>query len=94
MKNRTLITAADLYVLLQREFRRRQVPECTTCYVQLPFRVDSPNHAGANWEVTFPTECPRGCREILDEVVEEFARSYELLPEAADNPRQLLRNPR
>jgi hypothetical protein len=74
--------AADLYVLLQREFRRRQSPECSTCYVQLPFRVDNPNHAGANWEVIFPGECAHGCREILDEVVEEFSHRYDLLPES------------
>ena len=87
MKNRTPITAADLYVLLQREFRRRQVPECKTCYIQLPFRVDAPNYAGANWEILFPSACTRGCREILDEVVEEFSRNYELLPETSNNTR-------
>ena len=81
MKNRTPIAAADLYVLLQREFRRRQVPECTTCFVQLPFRVDNTNHAGANWEILFPSECSRGCREILDEIVEDFSRRYNLIAE-------------
>jgi hypothetical protein len=81
---RTAITAADLYVLLQREFRRRQVPECSTCYIQLPFRVDNPNHAGANWEIVFPAECVNGCREVLDEVVEDFSHRYDLLPETAN----------
>ena len=87
MKNdvkRTAITAADLYVLLQREFRRRQLPECSTCYIQLPFRVDNPNYAGANWEIVFPPECVNGCREVLDEVVEDFSHRYDLLPETAN----------
>jgi hypothetical protein len=81
---RTAITAADLYVLLQREFRRRQVPECSTCYIQLPFRVDNPTYAGANWEIVFPQECVNGCREVLDEVVEDFSQRYDLLPETAN----------
>jgi hypothetical protein len=82
MKNRTPIQAADLYVLLQREFRRRQVPDCSTCYVQLPFRVDRPEPNAANWEVLIPAACTFGCREVMDEVIEEFSGRYELLPEA------------
>jgi hypothetical protein len=80
MKNRTPIQAADLFVLLQREFRRRQVPDCSSCYVQLPFRVDRRDPEDANWEVIIPTSCSFGCREVMDEVVEEFSRRYELLP--------------
>lgn len=83
MKNRTLIAAPDLFVLLQREFRRRQLPECSACYVQLPFRVDRPDAAKANWEVIFPATCPLGCREILDEVVEDLSQRYDLLPEGS-----------
>jgi hypothetical protein len=83
MKNRLSITAADLYVLLQREFRRRQVPACSSCYVQLPFRVDQPSPEGANWEVIIPTECSYGCREVMDEVIEQFSGRYNLLPEAS-----------
>ena len=84
MRNKTSIAAADLYVLLQREFRRRQMPECSTCYVQLPFRVDNPNATGANWEIIFPSTCTRGCREVLDQVVEDFSHRYDLLPETTN----------
>jgi len=82
MKNRTRIPAADLYVMLQREFRRRQVRECDRCYVQLPFLIDRADSDAGNWELIIPQECARGCREILDEIVEEFSRSYDLAPEA------------
>lgn len=82
MKNRTPIHVADLYVLLQREFRRRQVPDCDTCYVQLPFLVDRVEPNAANWEMIIPASCSFGCREIMDEVVEELSRRYELLPQA------------
>src|SRR2546430_15872219 len=74
MKNRTPIQVADLYVLLQREFRRRQVPDCDTCYVQLPFHVDRAEPNAANWEVIIPASCSFGCREIMDEVLEELSR--------------------
>ena len=83
MKTRTPIQAADLYVLLQREFRRRQLPACGTCYVQFPFRVDRVEADRPNWEVILPAECQFGCREIMDEVIEDFSQRYEMLPEAA-----------
>jgi hypothetical protein len=80
MNNRTPIAAADLYVLLQREFRRRQVPDCSACYVQLPFRVDrSDGHA--NWEVIVPSLCAFNCREVMDEVIEDLSQRYDLLPD-------------
>lgn len=83
MKNRIELAAADLYVLLQREFRRRQVPECNSCYVQLPFRVDRNEDDAPNWEVVLPPGCSFGCREVMDTVIEEFGRVYNLRPEAS-----------
>ena len=84
MNNRTELAPADLYVLLQREFRRRQVPDCQSCYVQLPFRVDRREHDAPNWEVIFPSECSFGCREVLDSVIDEFSRLYDLRREPAN----------
>jgi hypothetical protein len=84
MTSRTPIAAADLYVLLQREFRRRQVPHCSACYVQLPFRVDRRDANASNWEVIVPTSCEYNCREVLDEVIDDFAKRYDLLPEATN----------
>ena len=81
MTNRTAIAAADLYVLLQREFRRRQVPDCTACFVQLPFRVDRRATSDANWEVFIPAECGFNCRDVMDEVVQDFSRRYDLASE-------------
>ena len=82
MRNRTPIAAADLYVMLQREFRRRQIPECPACYVQLPFRVDRSDARAPNWEVIVPTSCENNCREVLDEVIQDLSGRYDLLPEA------------
>lgn len=83
MKNRTELQAADLYVLLQREFRRRQSPQCTQCFVQLPYRVDrNGDDDGANWEVAIPPRCAQGCADLIEDLVQEFRALYDLRPES------------
>jgi len=78
---RTEIFAADLYVLLQRELRRRQSPGCQACYMQLPFRVDRHDPDSPNWEVVLPPACAQGCRTIFEDLVGEFGMLYDLRPE-------------
>lgn len=78
MKTRTEIDAADLYVLLQREFRRRQSPDCTTCFVQLPFRVDRREPETPNWELVMPPPCASDCAAMLEELVLEYGMLYDL----------------
>ena len=77
-QKRAPMSAADLFVLLDREFRRRQPRECGACYVQLPFRVDVPDNGNANWEVVI-TRCPTACESVLQELVAEFQQRYELV---------------
>jgi len=77
-QKRASMSAADLFVLLDREFRRRQPRECAQCYVQLPFRVDVPVNGNANWEVVI-TRCPVACESVLQELVAEFQERYELV---------------
>jgi hypothetical protein len=81
MNNRIALQAADLYVLLQREFRRRQPPECKSCFMQLPFRVDRIEPSAANWEVAVPSDCTFGCAAVVEALVEEFRTLYDLKPE-------------
>jgi hypothetical protein len=78
MDKRTDLYAADLYVLLQREFRRRQPSECSSCYVQLPYRIDRQDPKSPNWEMTLPKPCPHGCQDLMDELAVEFATLYDL----------------
>jgi hypothetical protein len=84
MKTRTRISAADLYVLLQREFRRRQSPECSDCFVQLPFRVDRADEDSPNWEVVTPPSCPQGCVAIVEELVADLGMVYDLSSASED----------
>ena len=77
-QKRAPMSAADLFVLLDREFRRRQPRECAQCYVPLPFRVDAPDNGNANWEVVIAS-CPIACESVLQELVAEFQQRYELV---------------
>ena len=86
MKNRTPIHAADLYVLLQRELRRRQPPQCSNCFVQLPYRVDRSDEDEPNWELAAPADCEHGCTAVIDELANEFGEVYELVPDAPRRP--------
>jgi hypothetical protein len=78
---RTVVTAGELYVLLDREFRLRQSRQCNTCYIMLPYRVDQQEEARSNWELIVPRGCSHGCAELVEELVEEYSRQYELAPE-------------
>ena len=77
MTIRTALTAADLFVLLDREYRRRKPRECTSCYIPLPYAVDAID-GEANWELVPPTTCPHGCTLVIEELVREFQHSYDL----------------
>lgn len=82
MTTRTAMAAADLFVLLDREFRRRKPSDCKTCFVQLPYRIDTLRGDGANWEAIVPGNCGSGCHEILEEIVVEHQQRYDLEPAA------------
>lgn len=83
MNQRTAVTAADLFVLIDREFRRRRPRKCTGCFLQLPYRVDVRDEAEANWEVVVPPDCGNGCNVIAEELVGEFQQLYNLKPSDA-----------
>ena len=83
MHTRTGVTAADLFVLLDREFRRRKPRECAGCFVQLPYRVDAKAPA-ANWEIVTPRACGKGCDVVFDDLVQEFQALYELKTETVN----------
>ena len=76
---RQSVSAADLFVMLDREFRRRQPRDCGDCYVQLPFRVDAGRVGQANWEVVTPSSCALQCVSVLQDVVQEFQQQYDLI---------------
>jgi hypothetical protein len=82
MNRKTALTSADLFVLLDREFRRRRPRECGACEVQLPYLVQRPGGA-ANWESLVSVGCARGCSNAFEDLLAEFQRLYDLKPEMA-----------
>ena len=77
---RKAITAGELYVILDREFRLRQSRQCGSCYILLPYRVDA-NDGGANWEIVLPPDCAFECARVVEDLVEQYAKVYELAPD-------------
>ena len=82
---RKRLSAGELYVMLDREFRMRQNPACGSCYILLPFRVDQPDDAKANWEIVIPEECPHQCVGLIEDLVESYAKVYDLAPDNGNN---------
>lgn len=80
MTKKTSIAAADLFVLLDREFQRRKPRECHACFVSLPFRVDAPGDDAPNWETLAPLTCARRCNAVLEEIVAQLQARYDLAP--------------
>jgi hypothetical protein len=83
--NRKQISAGELYVMLDREFRTRQSRECKSCYILLPFRIDQPDHSKPNWEIVPPAECMYNCAALIEEIVEAYAKVYDLAPDNGDD---------
>ena len=76
MNRKTPVAAADLFVLLDREFRRRKARECAACALQLPYAVSHSGHA--NWEMISPGDCGRGCVAVFEDLLREFQSLYDL----------------
>ena len=72
------ITPTDLFVLLDREFRKRKPGQCDTCFVSLPFPLKSEASSVADWDVAPIGECPHSCRIVLDDLVENFRKKFRL----------------
>ena len=83
MNKKAQVTAAELYVLLARELKRRRSRACAACHLSLPYRVDRLNGAAANWELALPPDCGGECRGIMEELVVEFSDEYELRADPA-----------
>ena len=83
--NRKHISAGELYVMLDREFRMRQSHTCGACYILLPYRIDQPDGSKPNWEIVIPDECPHNCAGLIEDLVESYAKVYDLAPDNGNN---------
>ena len=76
--NRSAISAAHLYAILDREFRALRPAACTECRAPLPYWRDPPDDVSANWEVGTPATCKYGCHLLFAELLAKLWTRYEL----------------
>lgn len=79
--SRTTITSAQLYAILDREFRALRTPECSQCRVPLPYWRRPPDDVSANWNIGTPTDCPQGCHLVIAELLAKLWSRYDMEPE-------------
>jgi hypothetical protein len=78
---RQTLSSAQLYAILDREFRKRKSPDCLKCRVPLPFYKEPADDVSANWYIGTPSECPHRCQVIIAEVLANLWPRYNLAPE-------------
>ena len=77
---RQTLSTAQLYAILDREFRARKATDCGTCKVPLPFFRKPADDVSANWYIGTPSECPHHCQVIIAEVLANLWSQYNIEP--------------
>jgi hypothetical protein len=75
---RKQLSAAKLYALLDREFRKVRPVDCGKCRIPLPFFREPADEFTANWHIGTPTECPHRCHLYIAEVLARLWTQYDL----------------
>jgi hypothetical protein len=82
--SRRRIPPAQLYAILDREFRARRPDTCKSCRTPLPFWKQPADEVSANWDVGTLAQCPDECRRLMGEIVAGLWSQYELDAPAKD----------
>ena len=69
---------AQLYAILDREFKARRPAACKTCAVPLPYWRKPPDDVSANWFIGTPTTCSHGCERVIAELLAELWTRYDV----------------
>jgi hypothetical protein len=72
------IPVAQLYAILDREFKRARPAECATCAVPLPYWRKPPDDVSANWFIGTPRECAHGCHLVIAELLASLWTKYDI----------------
>ena len=81
--SRKNLTSAQLYAILDREFKKLRPEACARCRVPLPYFRKSPDDVSANWAIGTPSECPHGCHVVIAELLAKLWTRYDMVPERA-----------
>ena len=79
--SRSTISSAQLYAVLDREFRNLRPAACRTCRAPLPFWRKPPDEVSANWNIGTPANCPEGCHVVIAEMLTRLWSRYDIEPE-------------
>lgn len=75
---RPRLSPGALYAQLQAQFKRRRPVACEMCRVPLPYLIERPDEASANWRMGRPRPCVHKCDLILSEIAAELWPAYDL----------------
>ena len=76
MERRNPLKPGDLYVMLERAFRRES-RNCVNCSFTLPHALATAG--GGDWSVIPSTSCSEACRMILEDLVARYRLIYRLV---------------
>jgi hypothetical protein len=76
-----MISAAQLYAILDREFKSLRSKECQGCRVPLPYFRKPPDDVSANWHIGTPSDCPTGCHLVIAELLARLWTRYDIQTE-------------
>jgi hypothetical protein len=75
---RETVPVAQLYAILDREFKTLRSPACRACTVPLPYWRKPPDDVSANWFIGTPTVCRYGCHLMIAELLALLWTRYEI----------------
>jgi hypothetical protein len=81
--SRKTVTSAQLYAILDREFKALRPKTCVRCRVPLPYFRKPPDEVSANWAIGTPSSCPNGCHLVIAELLAKLWTRYDIAPEVA-----------
>lgn len=76
--SRRAVPVAQLYAILDREFKRLRPAACETCTVPLPYWCRPPDDVSANWFIGTPIECEHGCHKVIAELLTYLWTQYDI----------------
>jgi hypothetical protein len=75
---RSTLSAAQLYAILDREFKQLRPAACKTCHVPVPYWRTPPDDVSANWHIGQPVHCPHGCHLVIAELLARLWTRYDV----------------
>jgi hypothetical protein len=75
---RTTISSAQLYAILDTEWKKLRPRGCKNCKIPLPYWRAPPDDVSANWAIGTPTNCEHGCHMVIAELLTRLWTKYDI----------------